>query len=58
MKKKLIDRPPVPPTPPTDLSNEESFDDGWIFCRSYVNKNGKKIVHPTGGVFRFPKRKK
>ena len=24
-----------------------------VFCHSYVNKHGKRIYHPTGGVFHF-----
>lgn len=25
----------------------------WVFSR-YVTRNGRRIYHPNGGVFRFP----
>ena len=32
-------------------------DDDYVYT-PYITKNGKRIYHPTGGVFKFPKRRK
>lgn len=35
------------------MSNRHERGPGrWVFARS-IRRNGKRVYHPTGGVFRF-----
>lgn len=40
------------------MSSRTSGDEGDFIFTRYITRNGKRIYHPTGGLFKFPKRDK
>lgn len=50
--------PPTPAPPSTPAANDDAEDKlppgkVWVYT-PYITVKGKRIFHPTGGVFRFP----